>query len=157
MNDRRATIAEWAATIARVLLGGVWIVAGYAKLADADAAVKAVRAYRILPEGLVKAFAWGLPFVEIALGVLLVAGLAHRVAAAFSFVVLVVFVAAIASAWARGLRIECGCFGGGGVSAHVDGWSYAKEIARDLVLAGVALFVALGPGSRFALDNVGRQ
>src|SRR5271165_6682866 len=106
-----SSLLVWAA---RVILGGVWIWAGLAKLSDADAAVRAVRAYRILPEVLVKPFAWGLPMVEIALGVLLIVGLGSRIAAGISGVVLIVFIAGIASVWARGLQIDCGCFGGGG-------------------------------------------
>jgi len=141
-------------TAARLILGGVWIWAGLAKFADPDSAVRATRAYQILPEALVKPFAWGLPLVEIALGFLLLAGLASRAAAAFSALILVVFIAGIASVWARGLQIDCGCFGGGGFSAHVDGWQYVSEIARDALLVGVAAFVALGPPSLYALDNL---
>ena len=101
-----------------------------------------------------KPFAWGLPLVEIALGVLLLAGLASRAAAACSAVILVVFIAGIASVWARGLQIDCGCFGGGGFSAHVDGWQYVSEIARDALLLGLSAFVAFGPPSLYALDNL---
>jgi hypothetical protein len=49
--------------------------------------------------------------------------------------------------WARGIRIECGCFGGGG-PADVDGWSYAAALLRDVFFLGLALVVALGPESR---------
>ena len=141
-------------TTARLVLGGVWIWAGLAKFADPDSAVRATRAYQILPEVLVKPFAWGLPLVEIALGILLLVGLASRAAAACSALILVVFIAGIASVWARGLQIDCGCFGGGGFSAHVDAWQYFSEIARDGLLVGVATLVALGPPSRYALDNL---
>ena len=67
----------WGATVAvvaRLGLAVVWAWAAIAKLGDADAALRAVRAYEILPEALVKPFAWGLPFVELALAVLLVLG-----------------------------------------------------------------------------------
>src|SRR6202022_4447463 len=104
----------WCSTAARLVLAGVWTWAGVAKLGDPDAAVRAVRAYDILPEGLVKPLAWGLPFVELALAVLLLLGLATRPAAWASVVLLLVFLGATASVWARGLQIECGCFGGGG-------------------------------------------
>src|SRR6476659_3848663 len=109
---RRA--GPWLTTAARLALAVVWTWAGLAKLADPDAAVRAVRAYELFPEALVKPVAWGLPFVELALAVLLLVGLATRPAAWASVVLLLVFLGATASVWARGLQIDCGCFGGGG-------------------------------------------
>ncbi|HEX6310894.1 MAG TPA: MauE/DoxX family redox-associated membrane protein, partial [Acidimicrobiia bacterium] len=130
--------------IARVALAGVWVYAALTKIGDPDAAVRAVRAYQVLPEWLVEPVAWGLPFLELALAALLVTGLAPRAAAWASLVVLGVFVAGIASVWARGLQIDCGCFGEGG-PADVDGFDYFVDIARDVGFAVLALIAALGP------------
>ena len=116
----------WAATLARLLLAAVWAWAALAKISDPDAAVRAVRAYQLLPEALVRPVAWGLPFAELVLAVLLAVGLATRLAAAGSAVLLGLFMVAIAAAWARGLQIHCGCFGGGGpqppLSGPSSGW-----------------------------------
>jgi uncharacterized membrane protein YphA (DoxX/SURF4 family) len=124
-----------------------------AKLGDPDAAVRAVRAYDILPEGLVKPLAWGLPFVELALAVFLLLGLATRPAAWASVVLLLVFLGATASVWARGLQIDCGCFGGGGQAA-ADATRYLREMGRDGLFLCLALLVAAGAPSRWALDNI---
>jgi uncharacterized membrane protein YphA (DoxX/SURF4 family) len=133
------------------VLGGAWLWAGLAKIGDPDAAVRAVRAYRLLPEALVRPLAWGLPFVELALAALLLAGLATRFAAVGSGVLLVAFMVAIGSAWARGLQIECGCFGGGGPAAGVDAGDYLVELVRDAGLLALAAFLAWRPRSRLAL------
>jgi uncharacterized membrane protein YphA (DoxX/SURF4 family) len=85
--------------------------------------------------------------------VLLVLGIATRPAAWASVVLLLVFIGATASVWARGLQIDCGCFGGGGQSS-ADATSYLRDIGRDGLLLCVALLVAAGAPSRFALDNV---
>ena len=146
----------WCSTAGRLLLAGVWAWAGVAKLGDPDAAVRAVRAYDILPEAFVKPFAWGLPFVELALAVLLLLGIATRPAAWASAVLLLVFIGATASVWARGLQIDCGCFGGGGQSS-ADATSYLRDIGRDGLLLCVALLVAAGAPSRFALDNLAKD
>jgi uncharacterized membrane protein YphA (DoxX/SURF4 family) len=130
--------------------------AGVAKLGDPDAGVRAVRAYEILPEAFVKPFAWGLPFVELALAVLLLLGLATRPAAWASAGLLLLFIVGIAAAWARGLQIDCGCFGGGGVEAGADGTRYLRELGRDGLFLCLALLVAAGAPSRFALDNLTR-
>jgi len=150
-EESRRMWGATAAVVARLGLAVVWAWAAIAKLGDADAAVRAVRAYEILPELLVKPFAWGLPFVELALAVLLVLGLGSRVAGWISVGVLVVFMAGIVSVWVRGIQIDCGCFGGGG-PADVDGWTYASELLRDGFFLALALVVALGPRSPFSLD-----
>ena len=143
----------WAVTAARLLLAGVWAWAALAKVADPDAAVRAVRAYQLLPEPLVSPVAWGLPFAELALALLLAVGLATRLAAAFSAVLLGVFMVAIASAWARGLQIHCGCFGGGGAATGVQAGDYLMELVRDAALLAVAVGLAWRPYSRLALDR----
>jgi len=146
----------WGATVAvvaRLGLAVVWAWAAIAKLGDADAALRAVRAYEILPEALVKPFAWGLPFVELALAVLLVLGFGTRIAGWISAVILVVFMAGIVSVWARGIRIDCGCFGGGG-AADVNGWTYTSELLRDGFFLLLSLVVALGPQSPLCLDDL---
>jgi uncharacterized membrane protein YphA (DoxX/SURF4 family) len=146
------TAAPWLATAARALLGGVFLVAGALKLPDPAAAERAVRAYRLLPEALVGPVAFGLPVLEIAVGLALLAGVFVRTAALGSAVLLAVFVAAVASAWARGLQIDCGCFGGGGQVA-AGRTAYPGEVARDLALLLVALALARWPASRLALGD----
>jgi uncharacterized membrane protein YphA (DoxX/SURF4 family) len=143
----------WAATAARLLLAAVWGWAALAKITDPDAAVRAVRAYQLLPETLVHPIAWGLPFAELALAILLAAGLATRLAAACSAVLLGVFMVAIAAAWARGLQIHCGCFGGGGPATGVHARDYLVELVRDAGLLVVAVVLAWRPQSRLALDR----
>jgi uncharacterized membrane protein YphA (DoxX/SURF4 family) len=140
----------WAATGARLVLAGVFAWAGIAKMANADAAVRAVRAYRILPEALIHAAAWGLPFVELALAALLLLGIATRLAAAIGAGLLAVFMIAIVSVWARGIQIDCGCFGGGG-PAHAGATQYLSELARDAVLLALAIGLVVHPTSRLAL------
>jgi uncharacterized membrane protein YphA (DoxX/SURF4 family) len=142
----------WLATAARLLLGGVFLVAGLLKLPDPAAAVRAVRAYRLLPEGLVAPVAFGLPVIEIAVGLALLAGVFVRTAAMASAVLLLVFLAAVGSAWARGLQIDCGCFGNGGTVAAGQ-TAYPAEVLRDTALLVVALALARWPGSRLALGG----
>lgn len=139
--------------IARLVLGGIWLYAGGAKATDLSASVRAVRAYRILPDGVATAVGAGLPWLEIALGVLLVAGVAVRIGAIVSSVLLVVFLIGIGSATARGLRIDCGCFGSGGQLAEGSATAYTSEIVRDSALFLLALALARWPRGRWAIDN----
>lgn len=144
----------WAATAARLLLAGVWIVAGWLKAVDLDASVRAVRAYQILPELGAQVVGAGLPLIEIVAGMLLLVGFGVRIGAALSVLMLAAFTVGIASAWARGLQIDCGCFGSGGALAVGKSPSYGWELARDMSLLLVAAALARYPASRYAVENV---
>jgi uncharacterized membrane protein YphA (DoxX/SURF4 family) len=146
-------LVPWLATAARLLLAAVWAWAALSKIADPDASVRAVRAYRLLPEGLAELVGWGLPFLELGLALLLVAGVATRFAAGASALLLAVFMVGIGSAWARGLRIDCGCFGGGGADPTAGGGAYLRDLVRDAGLLAVAALLAVWPRSRLAVDN----
>ncbi|MDN5917114.1 MAG: DoxX family membrane protein [Pseudonocardia sp.] len=149
----RGSVLGWLVLAGRLVLGGVWIVAGALKVTDLDASVRAVRAYRLLPDVAAQVLGAGLPIVEIVLGVLLVVGLGVRVAGALSALLMGAFVIGIASAWARGLQIDCGCFGSGGALAAGESPTYGLELARDGALLVVAVLLTWRPSGRFALDD----
>jgi uncharacterized membrane protein YphA (DoxX/SURF4 family) len=149
-----SAIRPWLSTAARLILAGVFLYAGAAKVGDLAASGRAVSAYQLLPADLARVVGAVLPFVELVLGVLLLAGLATRLAAVVAATLLVVFVAGIVSAWARGLAIDCGCFGGGGQLAAGQRPSYGPEVARDVALLLAALFLAVFARTRFSLDGL---
>jgi uncharacterized membrane protein YphA (DoxX/SURF4 family) len=131
----------------------VFLVAGGLKVIDPQSSVAAVRAYELLPNSVVTVVGWGLPFAEIALGLLLLAGIATRVVAAVTAILLVIFMLAVASAAARGLSIDCGCFGGGGEVAPGQ-TAYGIELVRDLGLLLLALWLVWQPRSRLTLEGL---
>ena len=140
----------WLRTAVRVVLGAVWMVAGLLKVPDPAAAERAVRAYQLAPEALVPALAFGLPVLEIAVGMLLIAGMFVRPAAARSGRLLPRFIAPVAAAWVRGLTIDCGCFGGGG-QVDEDRTAYLSELLRDAAMLCASIFLAIRPRTRLAL------
>ncbi|MBU2073051.1 MAG: DoxX family membrane protein [Actinobacteria bacterium] len=147
-------VVGWLGLLARLATGGVWIVAGALKIPEPAASVQAVRAYRLLPEAVVPTVGQLLPVVEVVVGLALFVGLLTRTMAVVSAVLFVAFIIAIASAWARGLTIDCGCFGGGGYDPDAAD-KYPWEIARDVALLAGSVFVAaFGHRSRWALDHV---
>ena len=148
----RSAVTLWVSTAARLALGAVLVVAGAAKVADPQASVAAVSAYELLPAGAETAVGWGLPFLELVLGLLLLTGIAVRPTALATAVLLGAFVAAVASAAARGLSIDCGCFGGGG-PVPPGQTAYAAEIVRDLALLAAALWLVARPQSRLRLGG----
>ena len=70
-----------------------------------------------------------------------------------SALLFVAFIIGIASAWARGLSIDCGCFGGGGQIPDAAA-KYPGEIARDVGLLALSAWLVVRPRSRLALDTV---
>lgn len=139
--------ALWAATAGRLILAGVFAFAGLAKIGDPAAYVRAVRGYDLLPDGLAVLVGRGLPAFELALALALALGVALRMTAGVAAGLLAVFTLGIATAAARGLRIDCGCFGGGGPTENPQ---YAGEIVRDVALLLLALAVAALGRSRLA-------
>jgi uncharacterized membrane protein YphA (DoxX/SURF4 family) len=146
-------VKEWVGLVLRLVVGGVWIVAAAIKLPDPAQSVAAVRAYQLLPGNLVTPVGQLLPVIEIVVGLMLVIGLLTRGAAVISSILFVAFIIGIASVWARGITIDCGCFGGGGTDPDAAS-KYPWEIARDVALLGASLFLVWLPSTRLSLDSV---
>jgi uncharacterized membrane protein YphA (DoxX/SURF4 family) len=138
-------IRPWLGLGARVVLGVVFAVAGWAKVGDLAGSGRAVNAYQLMPFGVAKVVGAALPFVELALAVLLLVGLATRLAAACAAGLLTVFLIGISSVWARGLSIDCGCFGGGGTLAAGTHPNYFWDLVRDLGLLALAVVLFRTP------------
>lgn len=146
-------VKDWIGTLARLLMGAVWVVAGYLKFSDPAGTVRAVRAFQILPEAVVPTFGHLLPVLEMVIGGCLLLGVLTRGFAVVSALLLVAFVIGISSAWIRGLEIQCGCFGGGGFKENA-GPGYARDIARDIGLVVVSGWLIWRPRSRLAFDGL---
>jgi uncharacterized membrane protein YphA (DoxX/SURF4 family) len=151
-RSRRTQTTVWASTLARFVVAGVLLAAGVSKAVDPSGTVAAVRAYELVPPPLVTPIGWGLPFLEIGLGLLLAVGLHTRAAAISSAVLFATLLAAVISVAARGLSIDCGCFGGGGPVAAGE-TRYTAEIVRDIGLLLLAGWLAWRPRTRFSLDR----
>jgi uncharacterized membrane protein YphA (DoxX/SURF4 family) len=146
-------VRVWIGVLARLVVGGVWLVAGYLKFSDPAGTVRAVRAFQILPEQVVPTFGHLLPVMEMVIGACLLLGLLTRAFAVASTLLLAAFIVGIASAWARGLEIQCGCFGGGGFKENAAA-GYARDIVRDLGLVLASAWLVWFARTRLALDNL---
>jgi uncharacterized membrane protein YphA (DoxX/SURF4 family) len=143
--------------LARLLLGGVLLVAGGLKVTKPTESANAVAAYKLLPTNLAHLFGYALPWIEVAIGLLLIVGMLVRPAAIAGGLIMVLFIGAIASAWARGLLLDCGCFGGGGeldpsMASQVHR-TYFIEIMRDLGLALSAFYLYFFPYGKLSFEK----
>lgn len=122
-----------ALSLARLLLGAVFVYASYGKIFHPVQFAEAVANYRLLPLPLVGLVAHSLPMVELACGLLLILEVGVAGASLLLSLLLVAFAAAIGQAIWRGLDIECGCF-----SAAAERVGY-RVLLRDLVLLVLSL------------------
>jgi uncharacterized membrane protein YphA (DoxX/SURF4 family) len=129
--------APWASLVARLVLGMVFVVAGVHKIVSPLLTLQGVQAYRILPDSLAAAWAYGQPGLLIALGLLLLVGLGTRLVAALSAAFLLAVLGAAAAAWARGLAIDTAFVSAGGPVA-----TDQTRYPRDLLLAAGLLILA---------------
>ncbi|MCL2471161.1 MAG: DoxX family protein [Propionibacteriaceae bacterium] len=133
---------NWVSLAARLILGVVVIWAGLSKVGNLAGSVQSTSSYQILSYDLAQFVGYALPFAEIALGIVLILGLFTRVMGALGALLMLGFVIAIASVWARGISIDCGCFGNGGpVDPSTATAGYPWEILRDVALMACGIWL----------------
>ena len=152
MADKFRVAQPWLTLLARLILGAVLLVAGALKVPNLPKSAMAVRAYEMLPIPIANFLGYTLPWIEIGLGLLLIVGVTVKISGALGALTMLVFIIAIAQAWARGLSIDCGCFGGGGTIDPED-TKYLSEIIRDIGLMALGIFLYLYPKGRFAIEK----
>jgi uncharacterized membrane protein YphA (DoxX/SURF4 family) len=154
--SRFQKLQPWIGLASRLILGGVLLAAGYLKVGKTEISQMAVRSYELLPIPIANFLGLTLPFFEVVIGLLLILGAATRVVAALGGFTMFIFIIAIAQAWARGLNIDCGCFGGGG-TVDPGQTRYLQEILRDAGLVAMALFLIRYPVTKFSIDKAPKQ
>lgn len=128
-------ILHW---VCRLALGALFFYAGFSKLYPPEHRFLfelAVSAYQILPVWGVIVVARALPWFEIALGALLLAGWKLRYTSTVGALLLGGFIAAMAITYARGIEADCGCFGIGERISPL-------TLARDSILLAMAVFLS---------------
>jgi uncharacterized membrane protein YphA (DoxX/SURF4 family) len=145
----------WITLLFRLILGGVLVAAGWLKVFNTYESKASVRAYDLLPVGAANLLGTVLPSLEIGLGLLIILGIWSRMMALIGTGLMIIFVIAISQAWIRGLPINCGCFGNGGITADgkVNNWTYFSEILRDLGLIVCGIYIYRNPVGKLALDK----
>ena len=150
-----AKYQPWITFLFRLILGGVLLVAGALKVTDPYSSATSVRAYQILPIDLANFLGFVLPFAEVAIGIFLIVGIWVRLGAIAGGALMVMFIIAIGQAWARGISLDCGCFGKGGLleTDELPVWNYTLEIARDIGLALLAVYIFRFPQGKLGFDQ----
>ena len=140
-------IARWirsplAVRACEIATGVILAWAGLAKIGDLPTFAAQVHNFRILPLALENLAAMTLPWIEIVVALTLLTRVRSRDGAWTALGLLIVFTVAVILAVARGLDIECGCFGT--TDATRVGWT---KIAENLGLIAIAAIAAWGPAA----------
>jgi putative oxidoreductase len=97
--------------LVRLVLGGLFVYAGVVKVLDPLEFAQNIRNYRLVGQALSFMAAVVLPWLEILAGVALAAGIWKRASALIISGLLVFFILLTLVTIARGLDVDCGCFG----------------------------------------------
>lgn len=122
--------------VARLLLAWVFIGAGLPKIQDPVAFSAAIDGFRIISGSLSLWAAVVLPWLELIIGIGLLTPWLRRASASIMALLLGLFIVMHASAWARGLDINCGCFGESAQSPD-----YHWLILRNLALLLITIYI----------------
>lgn len=135
--DTSSRVFRIIALLLRIALGGIFLYAAYTKLRlPWQVFAMGIDSYQVLPEWGAELVARTLPWAEVAIGLLLLAGRFMRVASTATAALLMVFFGLMVRAYAKGMEIDCGCFGPG----ETISW---KTLLRDGSMLAGALFVAV--------------
>ena len=119
-----------------VAIGALFVIAGGMKVLDPHGFAIQVANYRILPHALSVAVALYLPWLELLCGGCMIFRKLYRGSLLVTGMLMLIFIAAIASAWARGLRVSCGCFGSSQGIAD-----YGIDLLRDFAILASLVFL----------------
>lgn len=123
----------------RFIVGGIFLVSGLAKIADPVRFLLTLREFQLLPGVLESFLAVYLPWLEFLLGLCVVLGVLHRTSALLIAGLNGFFIVAIGSVMARGIVVDCGCFGLLADVLHLPDLADGKAIIRNLFLMGMCL------------------
>lgn len=152
-QGRFSTVQPWISLLVRLSMAGILIAAAIPKLTHIDESIRAVRAYRLLPEAIVPFVGTMLPVFELMLALFLILGLFTRWAAFVWLIMMGAFVFGVAWAWAKGYQIDCGCFGGGGDLPEGETANYWAHMAERAGFVVLGTWLAIFPKTPFSLDR----
>jgi uncharacterized membrane protein YphA (DoxX/SURF4 family) len=149
---RRLGTYAWLVVLARVLVGGVFLLAGFSKLLLPHAEVVAsMQQYQVIPAALLPLLATWLPWLEVVSGTALLIGFYTTPAALLVGAQLVAFCGLMLVVIWAGIAIEdCGCFGQVGLRE-----TPPQVFVRDLVMLALLIPVVLRQRNVLALDAWG--
>jgi len=136
MSIERKHILYLISVTARVVLGTVFVYAGFIKLIDPKAFAVSISRYDIVPQILLAPVAIGLPALEFLAGLALIMNIRGSLTVIFSLLFL--FVSVLGYGILNNLNVDCGCFS----EEDIKGFnSLRTAFYRDLIMIAIASYI----------------
>ncbi|AWB85132.1 hypothetical protein C3E79_08970 [Corynebacterium liangguodongii] len=126
----------------------IWLSAGVSKIGVHMDITQTIMAYEIFTPAWSDMLARIIGPLEIAGGMLLLLGIKLKPAGWVSIGVLSLFIIGLASAWARGLVIDCGCFS---PDQTDQGTNVLATMGRDVLYIAITLWMIYRPYKKWAI------
>lgn len=128
----------WVSRLLYGLVGAFFGIAALVKIADPEAFFSSLLTYQVFPRELALGLALYAPLLELIVAVCLIVGFWRAGASLLTAFMLLLFIALVVQGLARGLELDCGCFGSNQLQTPGD---YALKIGQNVLLL-VSLFAA---------------
>lgn len=137
----------------RILVGGIFLVSGLAKISDPVRFILTLREFRLFPEVVVPFTAIYLPWLEFFLGLFMLLGILYRTSALMLACLNFMFMLAILSVIIRGIEVDCGCFGLLADMLHIPDMADMKAVIRNLIFIGMNISIFMIKKTVFSIEN----
>ncbi len=145
-------VQPWLSLVVRLSMAGILIAAAVPKMTNPDESVIAVRAYRLVPDSLEAFVGVSLPYFELVLALVLIAGVFSRWSGIAWLVMMAGFTGGVIWAWSKGYNIDCGCFGGGG-DVDPSEVNYPAHLLERAGFIALGAFLTIFPRTPLSLDS----
>ncbi len=133
--------------LVRLAIGGIFIYASAYKILDPGSFARSIWYYHMVPGSLINLMALILPWLEFLCGLTLILGIWYRGSVVLINLLTIIFIAALATAVARGISIDCGCF----KAARATNSSAIDALWRDIVMVVFTLQLLFSRSKRWML------
>lgn len=139
--------------IFRIIIGGIFLVSGLAKISDPIRLLFTLRDFKLFPEIIVPFTAIYLPWLEFILGLLIIVGLLYRTSSLMLAFLNFAFMLAILSVIIRGIEVDCGCFGLLADMLKIPDMADMKAVIRNMLFIGINIYIFKTKETLFSLEN----
>ncbi|MGQ0601070.1 MAG: MauE/DoxX family redox-associated membrane protein [Anaerolineales bacterium] len=140
-----------AANLSAMVISAVLLFSGIVHAAQPYYFIHTVSSYRLLPASVSGVLGLWLPYLQIVLAIYIGLGIAEKVALWIAASVFMAYTIAQLSVLARGMEIDCGCFGFVSTTVSV------TSVAIPLLLIGVCILALAGVKSPSPSDSLTPQ
>lgn len=135
-NVKKVLLSHRLYLLIRIIIGSVFIYAGFIKLIDPKAFAKAISQFDIVPEFLLAPLAISLPALEFFAGLGLIFNIRGSLQVIFNL--LIVFILVLGYGIFNNLNIDCGCFGPEEIKVYN---SLKQALFRDILMIMAVCYI----------------